>query len=167
MASEEEGPQPDGPGQSGAPQGMTTRLLAIVERVGNRLPDPATLFVILGVAVLAMSFIGARLGWSAADPRDPSKSIVVDNLLDVESIRWILTSAMRNFLDFPPLAIVLVAMLGIGVAERTGLFKALLKLLVAAIPSWSLYPALVFIGVCSNAASDAGYVVLPPLAAGV
>jgi aminobenzoyl-glutamate transport protein len=167
MAADENDRGQMGTSEVGAKPGLTTRVLAIVERVGNRLPDPATLFVILGVVVLVMSFIGARFGWSVADPRDASKSIVVDNLLDVESIRWILTSAMRNFLDFPPLAIVLVAMLGIGVAERTGLFKALLKLLVAAIPSWSLYPALVFIGICSNAASDAGYVVLPPLAAGV
>ena len=78
-----------------------------------------------------------------------------------------LTGALRNFLDFPPLAIVLVAMLGIGVAERTGLFTALIKLLVSVTPARLLTPALVFIGVSSNIASDAGYVVLPPLAAGM
>ncbi|MFZ9880979.1 MAG: AbgT family transporter, partial [Phycisphaerales bacterium] len=150
-----------------ASSGPVARLLGVVERIGNRLPDPATLFVMLGVTVLVLSFIGANAGWSVADPRDPAKQIVVDNLLDAEGIRWMLTGALRNFLDFPPLAIVLVAMLGIGVAERTGLFTALIKLLVSITPSMLLTPALVFIGVCSNIASDAGYVVLPPLAAGM
>ncbi|MCE2882416.1 MAG: AbgT family transporter [Planctomycetaceae bacterium] len=150
-----------------ASRGPVARLLSLVERVGNRLPDPATLFVLLGVAVLVLSLIGAKAGWSVADPRDPAKQIVVDNLLDADGIRWMLTGALRNFLDFPPLAIVLVAMLGIGVAERTGLFTALIKLLVSITPSMLLTPALVFIGVCSNIASDAGYVVLPPLAAGM
>lgn len=150
-----------------APQGFVVRALALVERLGNRLPDPATLFVVLGLGVLALSFFGATLGWSVADPRDPAKKVVIDNLLDADGIRWILTSAIRNFLDFPPLAIVLVAMLGIGVAERTGLFPALLKLLVAVTPVRLLTPMVVFIGVNSSAAADSGYVVLPPLAAGV
>jgi aminobenzoyl-glutamate transport protein len=148
-------------------QGWIARSLGLVERVGNRLPDPATLFVLLGVFVLVMSAIGSAAGWSVTDPRDPTKSLVVTNLLSSEGIRWMLTSALKNFLDFPPLAIVLVAMLGIGVAERTGLFPALIKLLVSVTPSKLLTPALVFIGVCSNVASDAGYVVLPPLAAGM
>jgi aminobenzoyl-glutamate transport protein len=148
-------------------QGIIGRVLALVERIGNRLPDPATLFVLLGIAVLVLSAVGAGAGWSVVDPRDPAKQLGVTNLLTSDGIRWILTSALRNFLDFPPLAIVLVAMLGIGVAERTGLFPALIKLLVAVTPSRLLTPALVFIGVCSNIASDAGYVVLPPLAAGM
>jgi aminobenzoyl-glutamate transport protein len=147
--------------------GLVSRALAFVERVGNRLPDPATLFILLGVLVLVLSWIGGTAGWSVADPRDPSRSIAVDNLLDADGIRWILTGAIRNFLDFPPLAIVLVAMLGIGVAERTGLFPTLLKLLVAVTPARLLTPMVVFIGVNSSAAADSGYVVLPPLAAGV
>jgi aminobenzoyl-glutamate transport protein len=141
--------------------------LSAVERVGNRLPDPATLFVLLGAATLLASALGAWAGWSVVDPRDPSKSVAVRSLLDADGVRWILTQAIRNFLDFPPLAIVLVAMLGIGVAERTGLFPALLKLLVIVTPRALLSPAVVFIGIMSSAAADAGYVVLPPLAAGV
>jgi aminobenzoyl-glutamate transport protein len=157
---------PDG-GRDLASQGLVGRLLAVVERVGNRLPDPATLFVLLGLVVLVLSAVGSAAGWSVEDPRDPSRTLGVTSLLTVDGVRWILTSALRNFLDFPPLAIVLVAMLGIGVAERTGLFTALLKLLVARTPARLLTPAMVLIGICSNAASDAGYVVLPPLAAGV
>ncbi|MFM8642492.1 MAG: AbgT family transporter, partial [Phycisphaerales bacterium] len=141
--------------------------LSAVERVGNRLPDPATLFVLLGAATLLASALGAWAGWSVVDPLDPSKTVAVRSLLDADGVRWILTQAIRNFLDFPPLAIVLVAMLGIGVAERTGLFPALLKLLVIVTPRALLSPAVVFIGVMSSAAADAGYVVLPPLAAGV
>jgi len=147
--------------------GAVRRALAVVERVGNRLPDPATLFIALGAATLVASAVGASFGWKVADPRDPSQSFAVRSLLDADGVRWILTNALRNFLDFPPLAIVLVAMLGIGVAERTGLFPALLKLLVQLTPERLLSPAVVFIGIMSNAASDAGYVVLPPLAAGV
>ncbi|MGA1223878.1 MAG: AbgT family transporter [Phycisphaerales bacterium] len=150
-----------------AQKGAIARVLGLVERIGNRLPDPATLFVLLGVLVLILSAVGSSAGWQVADPRDPSRVLGVTNLLSAEGIRWILTSALRNFLDFPPLAIVLVAMLGIGVAERTGLFPALIKLLVRLTPSKLLTPALVFIGICSNIASDAGYVVLPPLAAGM
>ena len=137
--------------------GLVSRALAFVERVGNRLPDPATLFILLGVLVLVLSWIGGTAGWSVADPRDPSRSIAVDNLLDADGIRWILTGAIRNFLDFPPLAIVLVAMLGIGVAERTGLFPTLLKLLVAVTPARLLTPMVVFIGVNSSAAADSGH----------
>ena len=146
---------------------FVSRALGTVERIGNRLPDPATLFVLLGVVTLALAALGAWAGWSVTDPANQSKTIAVRSLLNAEGVRWILTNAIRNFLDFPPLAIVLVAMLGIGVAERTGLFPALLKLLVQLTPAKLLSPAVVFIGVMSSAAADAGYVVLPPLAAGV
>ncbi len=152
---------------SNANSGPIARALGAVERVGNRLPDPATLFVLIGLVVLAVSWIGGTSGWSVPDPKGGSEPLRVVNLLDVEGIRWIITGAIANFLEFPPLAIVLVAMLGIGVAERTGLFPALLKLLVLVTPAWLLTPAVVFIGVNSSAAADAGYVVLPALAAGV
>jgi aminobenzoyl-glutamate transport protein len=150
-----------------APPGWIARALGLVERIGNRLPDPATLFVLIGLLVLAVSWIGATAGWSVPDPRGGPEPLKVVNLLDAAGIRWIVTGAIANFLDFPPLAIVLVAMLGIGVAERTGLFPALLKLLVAITPARLLTPAVIFIGVNSSAAADAGYVVLPALAAGV
>ena len=154
-------PEPD------AAPGWIARFLGLVERIGNRLPDPATLFVLIGLLVLAVSWIGATAGWSVPDPRGGAEPLKVVNLLDVAGIRWIITGAIANFLEFPPLAIVLVAMLGIGVAERTGLFPALLKLLVAVTPARLLAPAVIFIGVNSSAAADAGYVVLPALAAGV
>jgi aminobenzoyl-glutamate transport protein len=87
------------------------------------------------------------------------------NLLTSDGIYWAFTSMIDNFMSFPPLGIVLVGMLGIGVAERTGLISSLLKLFMLITPSQLLTPAMVFIGVNSSLATDAGYVVLPPLAA--
>ncbi len=87
------------------------------------------------------------------------------NLLSSDGIYWALRTMVRNFMDFPPLGIVLVGMLGIGVAERVGLIAALLKLFMLITPEKLLTPAMVFLGVMSSLATDAGYVVLPPLAA--
>lgn len=139
--------------------------LALIERVGNRLPDPASLFVIGCVVVLLGSAWAAASGWSVPHPSKPGEFVTAVNLLTVTEQRWIWLNAIRNFLDFHPLGVVLVAMLGIGVAERTGLFEAILKLMVLATPAALLTPAVVFAGVNSSAAADAGYVVLPPLVA--
>lgn len=87
------------------------------------------------------------------------------NLLTSDGVFWAISSLIDNFMSFPPLGIVLVGMMGIGVAERTGLIAALLKLFMLITPSKLLTPAMVFIGVMSSLAADAGYVVLPPLAA--
>jgi aminobenzoyl-glutamate transport protein len=141
--------------------------LAVIERVGNRLPDPATLFVLGCALVLFGSAVAAASGWSVPHPSRPGESVTAVNLLTVSEQRWIWLNVIKNFLDFHPLGVVLVAMLGIGVAERTGLFAAILKLIVLATPSRLLTPAVVFAGVMSSAAADAGYVVLPPLVAAV
>jgi aminobenzoyl-glutamate transport protein len=85
-----------------------------VERIGNRLPDPATLFVLLGAATLLASAPGAWVGWSVVDPRDPSKTVAVRSLLDADGLRWILTQAIGNFLDFPPLAGIAAATFGVA-----------------------------------------------------
>jgi aminobenzoyl-glutamate transport protein len=141
--------------------------LAFIERVGNRLPDPASLFVIGCALVLIGSAAAALSGWSVPHPSRPGETVTAVNLLSSAEQRWIWLNVIKNFLDFHPLGVVLVAMLGIGVAERTGLFAAILKLIVLATPSKLLTPAVVFAGVMSSAAADAGYVVLPPLVAGV
>lgn len=87
------------------------------------------------------------------------------NILTRDGIYWALSSMVDNFVSFPPLGVVLVGMLGIGVAERTGLIKALLKAFMLIVPGRLLTPSMVFIGIMSSLATDAGYVVLPPLAA--
>jgi aminobenzoyl-glutamate transport protein len=87
------------------------------------------------------------------------------NLLSVEGVYWLLANVVRNFINFAPLGVVLVGMFGIGVAEKVGLFGAAMRWAAAIVPSKALTPTIVFLGVVSNIASDAGYIILPPLAA--
>lgn len=140
------------------------RALDALERFGNRLPAIATLFILLAIAVLVASWIAARLGVSAIHPRDGTLIAAVD-LLDRDGIRRILTEAVRNFMGFAPLGTVLVVMLGIGVAEQTGLVTTAMRSLVMAMPRSLLTAAVVFAGVNANLAADAGIIVLPPIAA--
>jgi aminobenzoyl-glutamate transport protein len=139
-------------------------LLDRLERLGNALPDPITLFALLTVAVVLVSSLGARAGLSVAHPGDGS-AVVVQDLLAPAQIRALLTGAVRNFTGFAPLGTVLVAMLGIGVAEGSGLVAASLRAAVRVIPSGALPLGVVFVGVNASQAADAGLIVLPPLAA--
>lgn len=141
-------------------------ILDWIERVGNRLPDPVTLFVVGALAVLVCSEIAARTGWSVANPTTGEME-TVKSLLASDGMRWVWQNLVSNFTGFAPLGVVLVAMIGIGVAERSGLIGALLKSIVLVTPQSLLTPAVVFVGVMSSMALDAGYVVLPPLAAAV
>jgi aminobenzoyl-glutamate transport protein len=138
--------------------------LDTVERWGNRLPDPLTLFALLAVTVLIVSWIAFSLGVSAAHPAT-GKTVSAVNLLDRQGFQNILTKAVANFTGFAPLGTVLVAMIGVGLAERSGLFAAALKGLVAGVPPWLLTIALVFAAVNADLAVDAGYVILIPLGA--
>lgn len=153
------------------------RPLDIIERIGNWLPEPAILFFFGTLAVLAVSALGAGLGWRVDELRpalgaggtltlEPTgRSIGVVNLLSAEGLFWLVSTMVTNFINFPPLGIVLVGMLGVGVAERTGLIAASLKALMLVTPQRLLTPMMVFLGVMSSVGSDAGYIVLPPLAA--
>ncbi len=138
--------------------------LDFVEKGGNKLPDPWTLFLFMAAGVLALSALLSGLGVEVISPSDQS-TIKVINLLNPEGIRKIFTDMTKNFANFPPFAVVLVCMLGIGVAEKSGLISVTLRKFVTIVPSWLLPATLVFAGVMSNVASDAGYVVLTPLGA--
>lgn len=140
------------------------RALDLVERAGNRLPDPASLFLLASLTVLLLSGIGATLGWSAEHPRT-GEVVAVRSLLSAEGARWVWLHVVGSFTGFAPLGVVLVAMLGIGVAERAGLVGAALAFAVERAPRRLLAPGVVFAGVMSSLAADAGFVVLPPLAA--
>ena len=140
------------------------RFLNFVERAGNRLPDPLLLFFLMAVLVPVVSWCAAVSGWTLVHPVS-GESITAVNLLSGENLQRMLTEAVKNFTDFPPLGVVLVAMIGIGVAERSGYIGALLKWFVLAVPRGAITAALVFAGVMSNVAADAGYVVLTPLGA--
>ncbi len=135
-----------------------------IERWGNRLPEPATLFVIFIGLVLLISWISAQLGLSAEHP-GTGERIEAVNLLDRSGIQRIFTEMVDNFAGFPPLGLVLVAMLGLGVAERSGLVSAALRGFIGAVPEKLVTGALVFAGIMSSIAADAGYVVLIPLGA--
>lgn len=178
-------------------------LLNLVERLGNRLPDPATLFLLGAVLVMILSHIAARQEWTVVerlpqpvkveetdeqgqtqlvtqtdetgkpvvewrevlDADGDPKEVRAQSLLTRDGFFWSIKNMVTNFMKFPPLGVVLVGMLGIGVAERTGLIAALLKAFMLVVPNAALTPAMVFLGIMSSMTLDAGYVVLPPLAA--
>ncbi|MEO0949029.1 MAG: AbgT family transporter [Cyanobacteria bacterium J06641_5] len=142
----------------------TTGILQWIEGVGNRLPDPVTIFVLLCICIVVVSAIAAQLGVSAIHPAT-QETIEVVSLLTPDGIRRIVSEAVGNFVAFPPLGTVLVAMLGVGLAEYTGLLAAVLQQSVLIAPARLIAPALVFAGIMSNLAADAGYVVLTPLGA--
>jgi aminobenzoyl-glutamate transport protein len=154
---------PSAPASPRVPRGLA-RALDVVERVGNRLPAPATMFVVLAFGVLAASWIAAQLGVHAVHPRDGSLIHAI-NLLDRAGLRRIFTEAVKNFMGFAPLGVVLVAMIGIGVAEPTGLIATSLRAMVMRVPPQLLTAAVVFAGISAHLAADAGIVVLPPIAA--
>ena len=139
------------------------KILDQIERIGNRLPHPATLFVIGTVVVMLFSQLAVTCAWHVQSPA--GNELGANSLLTVTGIWWLLSHMVENFIRFPPLGIVLVGMLGIGMAERSGLLPALLRYLMTLAPQSLLTPATVFLGVMSSMTLDAGYVVLPPLAA--
>lgn len=140
------------------------RSLDYIEIIGNRLPHPATLFALLAIFVVIMSWLGHILGAQAEHPVDGTV-IVARNLLSGDGIRWIYTNLINNFLKFPPLGYVLVVMVGIGVAEGSGLFTTLIRSLVLSAPPKLVTAAIVMAGIISHLASEAGYVILIPLGA--
>lgn len=143
---------------------LLNRFLNVTEKAGNALPHPATLFAIFAVLVLLFSGLAHWLDWSAQHP-DETKGIVEPvNLLSEWGLHQIFLKTVTNFTDFAPLGIVLVALLGIGIAESSGLISAIIRLLVLSSPRKLLTFVLVLAGVLSNIASNVGYVLLVPLA---
>lgn len=143
---------------------LMDRFLTIVERGGNALPHPATLFALLALGVVVLSWVASMAGLSVAHP-STGELVSPVNLMSIEGLHRMLTGAVTNFTGFAPLGVVLVALIGIGVAEHSGLIGASLRMLVLAAPKFLLTPVLVFAGVMSNMASEIGYVLLVPLGA--
>ncbi|MCI5106026.1 MAG: AbgT family transporter [Pseudomonadales bacterium] len=144
-------------------------VLAWIERSGNRLPDPVFIFVWCIAAVVLISVIAALLGVSAQHPTqvDAAGNAVIvsaESLLSAANIQRLLVEMPGTFTSFHPLGYVLVVMLGAGVAERSGLFAAAMSGAIARAPKALLTPAVAFIGMMGNLATDAAYVVLIPLA---
>jgi aminobenzoyl-glutamate transport protein len=147
-----------------AKDSFLNRFLGAIERAGNILPHPATLFVILAILVIILSAITAWMGVSVIHPG--TKEVVrAESLLTIQGLHRILTSLVTNFTGFAPLGTVLVAMLGIAVAEGSGLISAALRAVVLSAPRRLLTFIVVFAGVMSHMASDVGYVLVIPLGA--
>ena len=143
--------------------GILQRMLNWTERAGNALPHPATLFALFALSVLVFSAIGYALGWEVIHPG--TKEIVKPiNLLSHDGIHRVLLEMVDNFTGFAPLGIVLVAMLGIGIMEQSGLINSIIRMMVLNSPKRLLTFVIVFSGILSNVASDVGYVLLIPLA---
>ncbi|NIP23484.1 MAG: AbgT family transporter [Phycisphaerae bacterium] len=135
-----------------------------IEAVGNKLPHPATLFALLAVLVVIASWLAEMFSLQATHPADHSV-ITVNNLLSPTGLRWIYTHVVLNFVTFPPLGYALTAMIGIGIAEGSGLFSAMIKALVLHAPTRLITASIVFAGVLSSVGGGAGYVILIPLGA--
>lgn len=148
------------------------KVLDAVERVGNRVPHPVMIFVYLIVIVIALSAVfgamGVHVTYQAYNPAtgdiEPAATHA-RSLLTAEGIRFMFTGVVQNFMNFNAVGVIIVAMVGVGVAEEAGLVKALIRKLVVIAPPKALTYILVFVGIISSIAADAGYLVLIPLAA--
>jgi aminobenzoyl-glutamate transport protein len=153
-------------------RGLMQKLLDGIERVGNKVPHPVVIFLGLTGLVVVLSHLLYMLGTSVTydalnittHQLEPT-TVAVRSLLTGEGIRFILTSMIRNFMNFGPVGIILVAMVGVGLAEEAGLMKALIHKVVMVAPSRAITFILVFVGIVSSVATDAGYLVLVPLGA--
>ena len=148
------------------------RALDLIERVGNKVPHPAVIFVLLIGLVILLSHLfylmGASVTYQAVNPAtDEIQKVTtsVRSLLTADGIRFMYEGVVSNFMAFTAVGVIIVAMLGVGVAEAAGLVKAMIRKLVMIAPAKALTYILVFIGILSSIAADAGYLVLVPLAA--
>lgn len=141
-----------------------SRVLDKIEVVGNKLPHPATLFLMMAVIVALLSWWASAVGLEATHPAT-GEIIAVRNLLNADGLRWIYMNVESNFVNFPPLGLVLVILIGIGVAEGSGLFTVLVRQLVLGAPTKLITAAIITAGIFSHLASEIGYVILIPLGA--
>lgn len=147
-----------------AKRSLFDRFLDGVERAGNRLPDPVTLFLLFIAVVMASSAIAAALGAGAVHP-GTGERVEALSLFSGELVQRLFVELPQTFAAFPPLGLVLAVMIGIGVADKSGLIAAALRAFIGSVPDALLTASLVFAGIMSSLAVDAGYVVVIPLGA--
>jgi len=150
--------------QTPAPEARRGGVLAAVERAGDRLPDPVLIFVVLIVAVVGFSAIGAGADWHVINPVS-GETLRATSLLSSANLERLLVEMPHTLTGFPPLGYVLLIMLGAGLAEGTGLFAAAMRAAVRWAPRSLLTPLVILTGILGNQAVDAAFVILPPLAA--
>ncbi|WP_462410793.1 AbgT family transporter [Neobacillus sp. Marseille-QA0830] len=139
-------------------------LLNGVERAGNRLPHPVLIFLYLTVFVVLVSWILNKIGITVAVPGQKGE-LAVKSLLSAEGIQFMLTSMISNFVEFKPLGLVITFTLGVGLAEKSGLFEAAIKRTLVKAPKGVITYSVLFIGIMSNIAADSAYIIVPPMAA--
>jgi aminobenzoyl-glutamate transport protein len=184
-----------------SPKGLMQKILDVVEKVGNMVPHPVLIFVIMIAIVVVVSHIlyltgasvtleaivpepysvdqeaniyspnlydtGTSVTYQALDEKKytiEEQTIAARSLLTSEGIRFIYASLIPNFMSFTAVGLLIAAMIGVGVAETSGLVNALIRKLVLVSPRWALVYILAFVGILSSVAADAGYLVLIPLA---
>jgi len=146
-----------------APNTALTRALNAVERIGNKLPDPALLFMSLMLIVFVASWLLSGISFEVIDPRSKAPLQVV-NLLSGAALTGFMSNMVNVFVTFPPLGVVLVSMLGLGIAEHVGFINAVLRALMQVTVKSLLTPMVAFVAILSHYAVDAGYVLVTPLA---
>lgn len=156
----------------GAPKTVMQKVLDVVERVGNRVPHPALIFLMLIAATIVLGQVFAWMGTSITFERLNAETNKIEEvtatargLLSAEGIRFMYTTMIPSFMGFTAVGLLIAAMIGAGVAEEAGLVKALIRKLVVVAPKWAMTYIIVFVGILSSIAADAGYLVLIPLAA--
>jgi len=142
---------------------LIDRFLNSIERIGNTLPDPAIIFLFAMMLIWFLSAIFSQMSFDAIDPRT-GEAIIVHNLLTGDALANFLASMVKTFTGFAPLGVVLVAMLGVGVAEHSGFINTGLKIMLKRTPKALLTPSIILIAIVSHTATDAGYVLVIPLA---
>lgn len=145
-------------------ESFLTKMLNVVEKVGNKLPDPVSIFLVLCGVVLITSYIVGSKGVTVIHPGTGEKITAV-NLLTKEQLQILLGSIVSNFQGFAPLGLVLVTMIGAGVCDKSGLMVATIKASTSKIPPKHVTLVVMTIGMLANIASDAGTILFPPLAA--
>lgn len=138
------------------------KFLNFVETTGNKLPNPAVLFALMAVGVVVLSWVAATMGLKAIDPAT-NTAILPANLVSIQGLNFILTKTVTNFTSFAPLGMVLVALMGLGVAEHSGFITTAVRKLVMSTPKRFVTASLFLAAILMHTASDAGYVVLIPL----
>ena len=150
------------PAEAAAPKGLVNRLLGRIEVIGNKLPDPSMLFLISMIVIWILSALLSPLSFADLDPRT-GEPIQVNNLLTGPALTTFMANMVTIFTGFVPLGVVLVAMLGVGVADEAGYFNTGIKLMLSKTAAWLLTPVIILVGLLSHSAVDAGYVLVIPL----
>lgn len=147
--------------------GFFQRALDSIEVIGNKLPSPFILFSILALSILVLSWVFDGTSVSFIGKGGKPTVVKVINLISADGFRYILTDMVKNFIQFPPLGLVVVMMLAMGLAEATGFVSALVRKIMLGVPSWAVTATIFFIGINGNLASDAAMVFVPAAAAAV